>query len=336
MVGWKPRIAAGVLAVIAGSALAVLAGGALAALAACVPGVSGPAVRLPAAAGPAAEAAAPRAQEPGDWPPPAGEVPPPAEPDNGEPPAEEPPREDVRQTAGGALRYFMASRDYRTLRDLRSAMTAGLRGRFEHDSTPFCGKRGIRLAAFDFAESDLKPVVPRTARTAGAQPPAAVQEAFTASVRTLWEEQGEAVEMRTETARVTRGEDGLWRVSDLQRAAADRLRFAETIDGVTTLRIVLRAWRRGDAEAARPHLSESFLKRHQAGAGGPDGLLAVGEGGPRRAAYQIVEVRPAPDGIIARVRLFFAPAGQPARLEGEARALRLVKKGPKFLLDAWQ
>jgi hypothetical protein len=286
----------------------------------------------------AAGAAAPRAQEPGGWPAPGAEEPPsPAEPDDGtpEPPEAEPPPEDVRQTAGGALRFFMASRDYRTLRDLKSTMTAGLRGRFEHDSAPFCGKRGIRLAAFEFTAADLKPVAPRAARTAGMQPPAAAPEAYTARVRSLWEEQGEAEEMRTEMVRLTRGEDGLWRASDLQRVAAERLRFSETIDGITILRIVLRAWKRGDAEAARPHLTETFLRRRQDGPGSLGELFGAENGARRHAAYQILDVRPASDGIVARVRLYFAPADQPAPLEGATHTLRFVKQGHRFLLEAW-
>src|SRR6266446_5201339 len=95
-----------------------------------------------------------------------------------------PTAEDPTRTAGGALRLFMASRHYQTIRQLRGAMTERLQARFDHDSAPFNGKRGNRLAAFDFAEKDLKP-----ARTAGKQVTPA--SSYIASVRSLWEEQGE-------------------------------------------------------------------------------------------------------------------------------------------------
>src|SRR5262245_10832822 len=58
--------------------------------------------------------------------------------------------DDPRLTAGGALRQFMASRDYRTIKQLRDVMTDKVQARFDHDSAPFNGKRGNRLAAFDF------------------------------------------------------------------------------------------------------------------------------------------------------------------------------------------
>src|SRR6059036_800516 len=69
-----------------------------------------------------------------------------------------PAAEDPTRTAGGALRQFMASRDYRTIKRLKSVMTDRLQARFDHDSSPFNGKRSNRLAAFDFTERDLKPV----------------------------------------------------------------------------------------------------------------------------------------------------------------------------------
>jgi hypothetical protein len=227
-----------------------------------------------------------------------------------------PPREDPRLTAGGALRFFLASRHYRTLRELRSAMTTRLQARFDHDSTPFCGKRGIRIAAFDFAESDLKPIPVRPPKTAGVQPPPAGPPPYAATVRSLWEEQGETVELRTETVRLERGEDGLWRVADLQGKASEKLRFTEVVDGITTLRMLLRAWRKGDPEGAKPHLSGTFKARQEDGPVEAQALFGPDAGGRRHAAYQIVEIRPAPSGMIARVRLFYAPDDQPAPLEG--------------------
>ncbi len=80
-----------------------------------------------------------------------------------------PPAEDPTRTAGGALRLFMASRDYRTIKRLKSVMTDRLQARFDHDSAPFNGKRSNRLAAFDFTEKDLKPARPAAGRT-GTQP----------------------------------------------------------------------------------------------------------------------------------------------------------------------
>lgn len=248
----------------------------------------------------------------------------------------EPARDDPRLTAGGALRLFMASRDYRTLRALRSVMTSSLQGRFDHDSAPFCGKRGIRIAAFEFGEADLKPIPVRPPKVAAAQPaPPAAPPPYAATVRSLWEEQGETVEMRTETLRLQQSQDGFWRVADLQKARTESLRFGEAIDGVTTLRMLLRAWRKEDPDAARSHLSSAFQARSENGPEAPQALFGRDPSGRRRAAYQIVEVRPAPGGIIARVRLYHAPADQPVRLEGETHALRLVKKGPRFLLESW-
>src|SRR5437867_7579295 len=102
----------------------------------------------------------------------------------------------------------MASRDYRRIKRLKSVMTARLQARFDHDSAPFNGKRGNRLAAFDFTEKDLKP-----ARTAGK--PVTPPSSYVASVRSLWEEQGEATERRTEAITLVLLDSGLWRVADL-------------------------------------------------------------------------------------------------------------------------
>ena len=87
--------------------------------------------------------------------------------------------EDPTVTAGGALRLFMASRHYETIRQLKGVMTEKLQARFDHDSAPFNGKRGNRLAAFDFTEKDLKP-----AKSAGQ---AATATRYVASVRSLWD-----------------------------------------------------------------------------------------------------------------------------------------------------
>ncbi len=266
--------------------------------------------------------------------------------------------DDPRLTAGGALRAFMAARDYRTIRALKGTMTNDLITRFDRDSTPFCGKRGIRIVAFDFTESDLRARVaktkPGTAATAGigapggggsvgaAVPAVAGPTAYTGSVRSLWAEQGEAFEKRTENVSIVRGADTLWRVAGLERGAIERLRYAEAIDGVTTVRMVLRAWQTGNLEAARPHLSTAFLKKY---AGREDLLRALfvpAEGTPRHAAYQIVSLTPqgpvapvAPTAAAAEVRLYEAPVGQPAPIGGVARQLKLVKSGSRWLIESW-
>src|SRR5437667_7108810 len=51
-----------------------------------------------------------------------------------------PAAEDPTRTAGGALRLFMSSRDYRTIKRLKSVITDRLQTRFDHDSAPFNGK----------------------------------------------------------------------------------------------------------------------------------------------------------------------------------------------------
>ncbi|MGH9798314.1 MAG: hypothetical protein ACRD5D_09195 [Candidatus Polarisedimenticolia bacterium] len=286
-------------------------------------------------------------QDPGgDWPP-ADERPAPP-PVPGETAAEVPPDEpeeapdDPRLTAGGVLRFFMASRSYRTIRDLKSAMGSALVARFDRDSSPFCGKRNIRIAAFEYAEKDLKPVPLKTAKTAGVKPPPAETgsvpagpAAYTATVRSLWEEQGEAVERRTETLRLSRGDDTLWRVADLQRSVADNLRFTETVDGVTIVRMVLRAWHKGDPAAARPHLGASFLKRYDARPEALQVLFKGGNGAARHAAYQIVEMKAAGDAATARIRLLRASGTDPASLEGEPGTLRLARRGGRWYIDAW-
>src|SRR5262249_13377194 len=148
--------------------------------------------------------------------------------------------DDPRLTAGGALRQFMASRDYRTIKQLKDVMTDKVQARFDHDSAPFNGKRGNRLAAFDFSEKDLKAKASQ-AKSQGSP------STYLGRVRSLWEEQGEATEKRTETVTVVKQSDGLWLIGDLSVAASEKIRFAEAVNGVTSLRLVLRAWRKGDA-----------------------------------------------------------------------------------------
>src|SRR5436309_15729881 len=58
--------------------------------------------------------------------------------------------EDPTRTAGGALRLFMASRDYRTIKRLKRVMTARMQARFDHDSGQFYGTTGYRIAAITF------------------------------------------------------------------------------------------------------------------------------------------------------------------------------------------
>lgn len=263
------------------------------------------------------------------------------EPAEGMQPAEPSPvvlSEDPGRTAGGALRAFMAARDYRTIRELKAVMTPGLMARFEHDSTPFCGKRGIRLSAFDFLEKDLKPPPARTTRTAEMQPAGAGSDlpTYVGAVRSLWEEQGEAVELRAESARIAQQPDGLWRIAGLERVKSERLRFAEAVNGVTTLRLILRAWHRGDLQPAKGHMSAAFLKKHEGREEGLQAIFSNAAGAARHAAYQILSMDPRGQAAVeARVKLYFAPAGEPAALDGPERRLRLVRKGARWLLDAW-
>ena len=239
--------------------------------------------------------------------------------------------EDPTQTAGGALKLFMASRDYRMLRRLKSVMTEKLQARFDHDSAPFNGKRNNRLVAFEFTEKDLKP-----ARPAGGKPAGAAASGYVATVRSLWAEQGEATEIRTESITLSRREDGLWRVANLAQSPSEKLRFGETVDGVTSLRMVLRAWIRGEAAGARSSLSEAFLKRY---AGRDEALAALfaPSGGRTHAAYQIVALTPRDTtGAVARVRFYETVIGEPVPIDGKVRVLKLIHKGSRWLVDAWE
>jgi hypothetical protein len=212
-------------------------------------------------------------------------------------------------TAAGAVRFFMASRDYRKLREIRSVMTSSLRKRFDYNSAPFNGKRGVRLAAFDFGEADFSPV--SRGRT----------DRYDVTVRSLWEDQGEAVEERSEIVRVGLQENGLWRVENLKRVESEHSRFTETVPGVTALRLVLRAWDRGRVEVAERHLSANFLRRY---AGHEEALrdLIVGPRDPRHTAFRILEMTPRDENaVIARVQLILASPGQPGPLEGETHTL---------------
>jgi hypothetical protein len=262
--------------------------------------------------------------------------PPDAPPPYGEEAAEEPSEEgaqaeqaeDPTATAGGALRLFMASRDYRTIKRLKSVMTERLQARFDHDSALFNGKRGNRLAAFDFTEKDLKP--PRSSAKSPAQP-----ATFLASVRSLWEEQGEATEKRTETVTIVQQDDGLWRIADLAIASSEKLRFTEAVNGVTALRTILRAWHRGDPATARANMTEAFLKKYQ----GKDEVfraMFVPAEGKRHASYQIGQMTPqGTTAAAARVRLYETVIGEPCPLEGQPRAIKMVRKGSRWLLDGW-
>jgi hypothetical protein len=237
-----------------------------------------------------------------------------------------PAAEDPTRTAGGALRLFMASRHYQTIRQLRGVMTERLQARFDHDSAPFNGKRGNRLAAFGFSEKDLKP-----ARAGGR--PATSSTSYLASVRSLWEEQGEATERRTESITLALQDGGVWRVADLSIAASEKLRFSDAVNGVTALRMVLRAWIRGDAAAARQGMSPAFLKKT-----GEEGLAALftPAGGAQNAAYEIVDMTPqATTGATAHVRLYESVIGEPGPIDGQPRTLRMVKKGSRWLVDGW-
>ena len=240
---------------------------------------------------------------------------PPATAPDGSPAAEDPGR-----TAGGALAYFMASRDYRTIRELKSVMTPTLTATYDHDATPFNGKKGYRLSAFDYREPAPKPSA----------------ASWTASVQSLWDDQGEAVELRTESVRLTRDHDAPWRVAGLAKSASEPQRYQKAIAGVTSLRMILRDWIRRDAEGARGLMTDACAKRID---GTNDGLVTtfVGDPNVRRAAYRILEM--IPDGttkVNVKVRLVETPPGRPASLAGVARELVLVKKGQRWLLDDWK
>jgi hypothetical protein len=239
--------------------------------------------------------------------------------------------EDPTQTAGGALQLFMGSRDYRMLRRLKSVMTDNLQARFDHNSAPFNGKRNNRLVAFEFTEKNLKP-----SRPAGAKPAGTAAPRYIATVRSLWAEQGEATEIRTESITLAQREDGLWRVGDLAQSSSENLRFGGTVDGVTSLRMVLRAWIRGEAAGARSSLSDAFLKRY---AGRDEALAALfaPPSGKAHAAYQIVEMTPqGTTGAVARVRFYDTVIGEPAPIDGRVRVLKLVRKGSRWLVGAWE
>ncbi len=267
-------------------------------------------------------------------------------------PAESPgtaPQEAVRvddptRTAGGALAAFMSRRDYLTIRELKAVMTPELQARFDHDSVPFNGKKRVRIALFDFSEKDLKPYPPAGKAVRASKPAAtpgggaaapAGPAGYIATVRTLWEDQGEAVEQRVESMRLVQREDGLWRVATLDRISSDPLRFKEAVPGVTALRLVLRSWVGRDLAGARAGLSPAFLKRYE-GREAALRELFVGGTDPHHAAYQILEVKPQGTTIvITRVKLFEASPGRPSSPEGSVRTLRLVKKGPPWFLDSW-
>ena len=254
------------------------------------------------------------------------------------------PEDDPTRTAGGALASFMSLRQYLTIRELKAVMTPELQARYEHDSVPFNGKRGRRIAAFDFSEKDLRPVgsaskAVRASRTPGLDGAAAATgsapAAYLATVRSLWEDQGEAVELRVESVRILRREDALWRVAGLEMVTSEPLRFKEAVPGVTALRLLLRAWTRRDPRAARAFMSPEFLKRYQTRPETLDALIAGGTD-PRHVAYQILEMTPQGSTVVVvKVRLFETSPGKPAPIEGSTHTLKLVKKGPPWLLEAW-
>ncbi|MEE9292297.1 MAG: hypothetical protein V3U83_05145, partial [Acidobacteriota bacterium] len=131
---------------------------------------------------------------------------------------EEPDPDDPTLTAGGALRLFMASRNYRSLRRLKGVMTEALVARYDRNSALFNGKNRVRLATFHFTPGDLRPITERGQKGA---PPGA----YIARVRTLWADQGEAVELRREAIRIVRQDTGLWRISRLEKIESEPLRF---------------------------------------------------------------------------------------------------------------
>jgi hypothetical protein len=214
----------------------------------------------------------------------------------------------------------MTSRDYRTIRELKSVMTPALTAVYDHDATPFNGKKGFRLSGFDYREPTPKPNATSS----------------TVSVRCLWDDQGEAVELRTENVRLTRDHDAPWRVAGLEKTATEPLRYQKSIAGVTSLRMILRDWIRRDTEGAKGLMTDACVKRLD---GTNDGLvtLFVGDPGVRRAAYRILDLTPVgTTRVTAKVRLVETPPGRPAGLEGVPHELVLVKKGQRWLVDEWK
>lgn len=265
----------------------------------------------------------PPSESPGSPAPPAAPPDPHVAPPDGEPAGDEPlvpAATDPGESPGGALGFFMTMRDYRTIRQLKSILTPQANASYDRDSVAYNGRKGIRLGAWDYKEP-----VPK---------PGAVTHVST--VRSLWDEQGEAVELRTETVKLQREATGPWRVASLTKTASENLRFKETIPGVTSLRMVLRAWRLQDAAAARSLLTDAFLKRLEARGDGLAALLTPAEG-KRHAAFRIrgYEAKSATQGI-ARIGLVDVPPGKPGPLDGAPRTLTLVKKGSRWLVDDWR
>jgi hypothetical protein len=269
------------------------------------------------------------AQEPAPSAPPSGSTPGPAGQGagpEGQAPVQAPgesasPAADPGATAAGALAFFMNSRDYRTLRELKSILTESARATYEHDSVAYNGKKGIRLAAFDYREPA----------------PKGTSTAYAATVKTLWDDQGEAVEQRTETVRLTReGGSGAWRVAGLARVDSQPLRFKDATPGVTTLRMVLRAWVKRDVAGVKSNLTDAFVKKLTAKGDTVEGLV-MGDAALRHAAFRI-------DGLdakgetqaAARVRLVESHNGRPGSLDGSPHTLTLVKKGSRWLVDDWK
>jgi hypothetical protein len=271
------------------------------------------------------------------------------------------PAEDPTRTAGGALALFMSHRHYLSIRQLKGVMTAELQARYDHDSVPFNGKKSTRIALFGFTEKDLKPApavnkAAKGAKPSGAGSPAGAAAAglgaspppdapaaaslsgpssYLASVQSLWAEQGEAVELRLESIKITRRDDGLWRVAAMNRVSAEPLRFKDAVPGVTALRLVLRSWAARDPGGARAGLSPGFLKRYQDRDAALKDLFA-GASDPHHAAFQILDMQPeGTSGAVAHVRLFEAFTDRPSPLQGSNHTLRMVKKGAPWLLDSW-
>jgi hypothetical protein len=252
-------------------------------------------------------------------PPPAGapgeSTPPPA----GEEAPLVPEATDPGETPSGALATFMTSRDYRTIRQLKSILTPQASAAYDHDSVRYNGRKGVRLAAWDYKEPAPKP---------GAL-------AVTSTVRSLWDEQGEAVEQRTESVRLQREATGPWRVASLTKSASENLRYQEAVPGVTSLRMLLRAWRQQDQQAARGLLTDAFLKRLEA-KGGLAALLTPAEG-TRHAAFRIQSyAAQGATAAVAKVGLVDVPPGRPGPLEGTPRTLTLAKVGSRWLVSDWR
>jgi hypothetical protein len=240
-------------------------------------------------------------------------------------------RPDPTVTAEGTLTLFMRSRNYRTIRLLRSVMTPALQASYERDSARFNGKQNVRLSAFYFQQEDLKPV--RYAGPKGARE----VDIYDATVRSLWTNQGEVADRRLERVRLAKEESGVWRAGRLDIRESDRSRYQEKIPSVTSLRKVLRAWHRRKLELADPLLTDRFVKEYAGSEAGLAGLF-IGDPSVRHAAFEILEIEweEGASKATASVDLYFTARNRFSALEAQPRRIDLVKVGSAWLVNSWE